>query len=379
MTIATPSERTNHTVSPDTARPERRDVVVIGGGQAGLAAGYHLAQSGLDFVILDANQRVGDSWRNRWDSLRLFTPAKLSGLPGMPFPGPPYAYPTKDEVADYLEAYANRFELPVRTGVEARQVSRGVSDRWVVATTQSTLEARAIVIAAGAYHGPAVPPWASGLDPAIFQIHAADYRNPSQLQPGRVLVVGASLSGAEIAAEAAIDHPTTLVGRDTGLMPVRPGQGIGLVAMPLMWFALNRIVTVHTPIGRKMKPLIRAHGAPLPRDWRGALATAGVERITERISGTRDGLPTLADGRALDARNIVWCTGFHADYAWIEGLTFGEDGYPEQKDGVATSVDGLYFVGLKFQRSFASSLIGGVGRDAGLVARSIAARVRTAA
>jgi putative flavoprotein involved in K+ transport len=356
--------------------PERFDVVVIGGSQAGLAAGYHLSRYELRFVIIDAYDRIGDAWRTRWDSLRLFTPAKVSALPGIPLPGPPHAYPTKDEVADYLETYADRFNLPVRTGIEARRVSRSADDRWVVATSGPTFEASAVVIATGAYHGPVIPEWASAIDPDIRQMHAADYRNPSQYQPGSVLVVGASLSGAEIAAEAARHHRAILAGRDTGLMPIRPGQGVGRFTLPLMWFVLNRILTVGTPMGRRVKPKIRSHGAPLPQDWRDALATAGVERITERVTGTHDGKPMLADGRVLDVRNVVWSTGFHAVYSWVEGLTYGDDGYPNERYGIATDAPGLYFVGLNFQRSFASSLVGGVGRDAEIVADHIAKRAR---
>lgn len=377
MTTATPVNASDDTII--TQKLEQFDVVVIGGGQAGLAAGYYLARRRLRFVILDAHDRVGAAWRNRWDSLELFTPARVSGLPGMRFPAPPNSYPTKDQVADYLESYARTMSLPVRTGIEARKVSRDASGHWIVETTGPALEADSVVIATGAYQSPVIPAWASELDPVILQMHAADYRNPSQLQPGSVLVVGASISGAEIATEAAQQHPTVLVGRETGRMPIRPGQGIGRFALPLMWFALNRVLTVDTPMGRKVMPLVRSHGVPLHRSWRSALSAAGVERITERVTGARDGKPMLAGGRVLDARNVVWCTGFHGDYTWIEGLTYGDDDYPVTDHGVVTSAPGLYFAGLKFQRSFASSLVGGVGRDAKHIVDQIAAVARTAA
>ena len=374
MTTVIQAERSNHQ-DMHASGPDRFDAVVIGGSQAGLAAGFYLARKGLHFVILDAHDRIGDAWRRRWDSLELFTPARISGLPGMPFPLPPNAFPTKDQVADYLENYAAHMDLPVRTGVEARKVTRSGTGRWRVETSEFVLEADAIVIATGSYVDRVIPEFASELDPTIRQLHAVDYRNPSQFQPGAVLVVGASTSGAEIAVEAAREHPTTLAGRDTGSMPIRPGRGFGRIALPLMWFALNRVLTVDTPMGRKAKQKIRIHGAPLDKSRRSALSVASVTRITERVADTHDGKPRLADGRVLDVQNIVWCTGFHNDYSWIDGLGYSDDGYPAERYGVTMDLEGLYFVGIKFQRSFASSLIGGVGRDAKHVVDHIAAHV----
>ena len=371
--MLTPSTILNPSLSQGT--PERFDVVVVGGGQAGLAAGYHLARRGLGFVILDAHDQVGDAWRNRWDSLQLFTPAGITGLPGMPFPGPRHAFPTKDQVADYLGNYAEMMNLPVRTGVEARLVSRKPPTGWSVETTDRPLAADAVIIATGGYQFPRIPAWASKLDPAIVQLHSMAYRNPSQFQSGPVLVVGASHSGAEIAFEAARHHATVLVGRDPGQLPFKNGGFVDRITTPLIWFMMTRVLTVDTRMGRKVMPQIRAHGAPLERTRRGDLAAAGVQRIAARASGARDGKPILEDGRLLDVRNVVWCTGFRGDYSWIEGLTYGEDGYPEQDHGVVTNSPGLYFVGLKFQRTFASALVGGVGRDAEIVANRIAASV----
>jgi putative flavoprotein involved in K+ transport len=348
---------------------------VIGGGQAGLAVGFYLARQGRQFVILDVHQRVGDAWRNRWDSLRLFTPARFNSLPGMTFPGPAYAVVTKDEVADYLEHYATAMHLPVRTGVEARKVSRATDGGWTIETSDGRVAADAVIIATGGYQTPNLPDWARELDPDIVQLHSMDYRNPAQFQAGPVLVVGASHSGAEIAIEAASEHQTILAGRDTGQVPLPTTGWLVRVTAPLIWFAVTRVLTVDTPIGRKMRPQVRAHGFPLEHPGRGDILAAGVERITERASGVRDGKPMLADGRVLDVRNVVWCTGFRGDYGWIEGLAYGEDGYPEQDHGVVTSAPGLYFVGLKFQRAGASALVGGVAQDAAIVASHIAARI----
>jgi putative flavoprotein involved in K+ transport len=183
--------------------------VIIGGGQAGLAVGYHLRQRGLPFVILDQHERVGDAWRNRWDTLRLFTPARYSGLPGMPFPVSPSSYPTKDETADYLETYARRFELPVRTRVKVHRLSK-IGDRFEVICGERTLFAENVVVATGAYSKSRVSPFARELDESIVQLHSKEYRNPSQIQQGGVLVVGAGNSGAEIAIELASHHRTWL-------------------------------------------------------------------------------------------------------------------------------------------------------------------------
>lgn len=206
------------------ANSEYFETVIIGGGQAGLATGYHLAKRDLPFVILDANQRIGDSWRKRWDSLRLFTPARYSGLPGMPFPAPRASYPTKDGVADYLEAYAARFELPVQTGIRVDGLSRE-GFRYVLAAGGQRFETANVMVASGTYQAQRVPAFAAQLNPSILQLESTEYQDPSQLREGGVLVVGAGNSGAEIAHEVSRTHPTWLSGRDTGHIPSVPGQG----------------------------------------------------------------------------------------------------------------------------------------------------------
>jgi Pyridine nucleotide-disulphide oxidoreductase len=214
---------------------EQVETVIIGGGQAGLSVGYHLARRGRRFVILDANQRIGDAWRVRWNSLRLFTPARYNGLPGWPFPAPAWSFPAKDEMAGYLEAYAARFELPVRTGVRVDRLSRE-GDRYVVAAGKHRYEADHVVVAAGAYQRPRIPAFAAELDPGIVQLHSSQYRDPSQLQEGGVLVVGAANSGAEIALELSRTHRTWLSGRHPGQEPFRPGSRWFRLFVPVIWF-----------------------------------------------------------------------------------------------------------------------------------------------
>ena len=350
------------------------DTVVVGGGQAGLATGYHLAKRRRSFVILDASERVGDAWRNRWDSLRLYSPAGYDGLPGMRFPAKRTSYPTTHEMADYLESYAARFELPVRSATAVETLTKE-GERYVLAAGEQRFESDNVVVATGVMQKPYVPSFAPELDPRITQLHSADYRNLSQLQDGPVLVVGASHSGSDIAFEAAATHRTILSGVDTGQIPARVDTRRGRMGFRLLFFAGSHILTMDTPMGRKMREHIRHGGAPLLRHRRKELLAAGVERTLARTVGVDDGMPVLDDGTVLDVRNVVWCTGFRPDLSWIDvPYAREDDGYPVQYRGVVDSAPGLYFVGLLFLHSFTSMLVGGTGRDAERVARHIAAQ-----
>jgi putative flavoprotein involved in K+ transport len=354
---------------------EHTDVLVVGAGQAGLALAYHLQRRGRQVLLVDRNERIGDSWRARWDSLKLYSPASRDGLPGMPFPAGRTSYPTKDEMADYLEAYAARFEFPVRLGTEIEELTQE-DGRFVARTATSRIEAESVVVASGVFEKPHVPAFAAELSPAIAQLHSSAYRNLEQLQDGPVLVVGASHSGADIAHEAAERHEVVLSGRDTGQLPASIESRRGRMLFRGLFFAGTYILTVDTPLGRKMRPHVRNGGAPLLRYRRPDLRAARVERVLERIVSVEDGLPVLDGGRVLEVRNVVWCTGFRPDFGWIRlPLGTGDDGYPVQYRGASTT-PGLYFVGLPFLHSFASMFIGGAGRDAGRVAEQIAARPR---
>jgi putative flavoprotein involved in K+ transport len=353
--------------------------VVIGAGQAGLSVGYHLARHGLPFVILEANDRVGDTWRRRWDSLRLFTPACYDGLDGLPFPARGDSFPTKDAMADYLEAYAKHFDLPLRTGTRVRRLSRSGS-RYHVETDRGFLEADHVVVAMASYQTPRTPPFARDLDPRILQLHSSEYQNPRVFREGGVLVVGAGNSGAEIALEAARGHRTWLSGRDTGHVPFRIEGLIGRRILVHVVFRLifHRVLTVKTPIGRRVRPTVLAKGGPLIRTRPVELAAAGIERAP-RVTGARDGRPLLSDGRVLDVSNVVWCTGFYNGLSWVDLPVFDADGEPRHEAGVVPGEPGLYFVGLHFLYAFSSTMIHGVGRDAQRVADGIARRVSSAA
>jgi len=349
-----------------TAKTERHETVVIGGGQAGLTVGYYLKQHGRPFVILDANERIGDAWRKRWDSLRLFTPARYDGLPGMPFPAPAWSFPTREEMADYLVAYAERFELPVRTGVRIDRLERE-GDHFVATAGDMRFEAENVVVGSGAHNRPRTPSFASALDPRIVQLHSGEYRNPSQLSDGTVLLVGAGNSGAEIAKEVSRSHATVLAGRDIGQVPVRHGSVPARFFFRAIRFVGHRVLTRGTPIGRRVGPKL---APPLIRVKRKELAAGGVELVS-KVAGVRDGLPALEDGRVLDVANVIWCTGFDPDFSWLDVPIFEEDGQLCHDRGVA-ELPGLYFVGLRFQYSLTSDVLPNKGRDAKYVARRIA-------
>lgn len=363
---------------------ERIDTVVIGAGQAGLATGYHLAQRGMPFVILDADERIGDHWRDRWHSLRLYSPAKFDSLPGRRFPARSWTWPTGREMGDYLEGYAASFRLPVRSGVRVDRVDP-VEDGFVVTTADARrIVARQVVVATGPFRAPWVPELASGLQPEIVQLHSHDYREPDQLPDGPALVVGLSHSGADIAFELATAGRTTyLSGRAAGEMPIKVvDTGRARIGWPIVQFAFNHLLTIRTPMGRRMRPHVRHGGGPLLRVRLTDLDRAGVQRHDAKTVGVRDGKPELADGTVLDVRSIVWATGYRPDYSFVNAPIIGSDGWPEEVRGVSATVPGLYFVGVPFQYAFSSMLIGGAGRDAQYVvdrlAERAAGRVRSA-
>ena len=350
------------------------ETLVIGGGQAGLAVGYHLAREGLPHLIVDANPRVGDAWRNRWDSLRLFTPNRFNGLPGMPHPGPSWGFLSKDQFADYLESYAERFGLRVETGARIERLSRS-GDRFEAIAGDQRFEADNVVVAMSSWQQPRTPQFASQLDPGIVQLHAANYRNPGQLQDGDALVVGAGNSGAEIALDLAATRRVWLSGTHPGVLPFRPESAIARVLMPLVGRVIfHRVLTTGTPIWRKARPKMLSRGDPLIRTKPKDLAAAGVERVP-RTTGAKDGLPQLEDGRRLEVANVVWCTGFQPGFSWIQLPVLGPV-EPHHERGVVETEPGIYFVGLRFLYAKSSEQIHGVGRDAAYVVEHIAARTR---
>ena len=349
--------------------------LVIGGGQSGLAAGYHLAKRGVSFLIVDGHPRIGDAWRNRWDSLRLFTPARYAGLPGFPFPAKGDAFPTKEEVAEYLEAYANRFQLPVLTGVRVERLWK--NDGAFVATAGGQrFSAENVIIAMANYQKPRIPAFARELSSDVRQLHSLDYRNPGQLQGGPALVVGAGNSAADIAVELARTRKIWMAGQESGHIPFPIESFFARhIAVRIVRFLGHHVLSVRTPIGRKLRPKLLRRAAPLVRVRPQDLTAAGIERVP-RVTGVREGQPLLADGRTLAVSNVIWCTGFHPAFDWIDLPAFNNEHEPLHERGVADGVPGLYFVGLHFLYSMSSATLMGVGRDAERIVKTLVARSR---
>ena len=359
------------------ASVERHEVIVIGAGQTGLAAAQELAKRGMEFTVLEASRRVGDVWRNRYDSLLLYSPAQGNALPGLPFPLPANTFPTGRQMGDYLEAYAAHHRLPVRTGIRVQHLRAGAgegADAFEVITPDTFFHASQVIVATGPFKQPRMPDFAEQLDPRIRQLHAADYHGPHQLADGPVLVVGLSHSGADLAHEIAMaGHPTTLSGRAHGELPFPIDTWRGRhVAWPLMRFIGSTVLTLNTPIGRRLAPRVRAGGGPLLRIRRPELRAAGVDLREERTVGVADGRPVLSDGTALDVANVLWCTGFRPDYGWIEPPVTDESGWPRQHRGVVDAVPGLYVLGIPFLYGFTSMLVAGATRDARYIVERVA-------
>lgn len=353
--------------------PEQVNTLVIGGGQAGLAAGYHLSRAGVPFLIVDAGDRTGDSWRNRWDSLRLFTPNRFNSLPGLRIPGEDWGFPTKDELADYLESYAAHFEFPIRHGVKVDHLSRE-NGRFLASAGDMAFEAENVIVAMASYQEPKTPAFAAELDSRIVQLHVDDYKNPTQLQEGDVLVVGVGNSGAEIAKELVQDRRVWLSGEPSAVQPFRPERLSGRILMPFVGrVILNRVLTTSTPMGRKARARMLHKAAPLLRVKPRDLVAAGVQRVG-RVTGVADGYPRLEDGTVLDVPNVIWCTGFGPGFSWIDLPVFDEAGDVIHNRGVVDEVPGLYFVALKFLYSVLSDTLLAVGRDAGYVVAHLAGR-----
>jgi putative flavoprotein involved in K+ transport len=337
--------------------------------------GYHLKRVGVPFLILDANAQTGDPWRTRWDSLKLFTPAYLDGLDGMPFPAPAQSYPTKDEMADYLMTYAARFELPIRHNAKVLKLTRSEGG-YVVETTDRRYVADQVVVALGSYQVPRAPGFAAELDPGIVQLHSLDYRGPEQTRPGTTLLVGAGNSGAEIAMDLVRAGRRVIIsGKVPGEIPfrttTRAGRVLGRILLKLVF---HRLLTLGTPIGRKAQRGFISKGTPLIRVKQRDLVAAGIE-LVPRVEGVENGKPRLADGRVLDVENVIWCTGFSGGLSFVELPVFDDMGEPLQQRGVSAE-PGLYFLGQHFLYAASSGMIQGVGRDSRYLAGVVASYAR---
>jgi putative flavoprotein involved in K+ transport len=347
--------------------PTTLDVLVVGAGQAGLALGRHLQLrrlqgQGVRFLLVDSGTRIGDVWRSRWDSLRLFTAAEHDGLPDRPFPAPAGSYPGKDAVADYLEDYARAFDLPVRLGTRVTRLSRA-DGLFTAETTSGPLAARQVVVATGAFSAPRVPDLAAGLSPGVVQLHSSAYRRPEDLPEGRVLVVGAGNSGVQIAEElASTGRSVSLaIGSRPRAVPQRP------LGRDLFWW-LTRTglirASVDSRLGRRFRDRELVIGTTWPR-----LAGQGVTLLPRAVSAIGSTV-ALADGTVTVVDAVVWATGFRADSSWLDVPGAVVDGAPAHGRGVSP-VPGLFFLGLPWQHTRGSALLGFVEEDAGWLAERI--------
>ena len=345
------------------------DAIVIGGSQAGLAMAWHLARQHVRFVVLEAAPEIGHTWRSRWDSLTLFTPAQHDALPGMPFPARPDTYPTKEPVAGYLQDYAAAFDLPVRLNTRVTDLARA-QEGFEVRTDSDLFHARQVVVATGPFQVPFTPPAAQRLDASVTQLHSAGYRNPQALPAGPVLVVGGGNSGFQIAEELAA------AGRrvDLSIAAKQPALPQRLAGKDLFWW-LTRLrlmrVTTESRLGRRMSSRDFIIGSSRRR-----LRKKGV-RFRARLTGADGRAVHFADGSTLDAGVVIWATGYRPDYSWIHIPGVAQGGQPGHRRGV-TKVPGLYFLGLTWQHTRGSALLGFVNDDAAYLAGRIAAHQRVA-
>jgi putative flavoprotein involved in K+ transport len=346
-----------------TGSVESYDVVVIGGGQAGLAVGSFLARQGCRFVILEAADAVGAAWRERWDSLRLFTPRRYSALPGLAFPGEPDGYPTRDEVLAYLERYAAELELPVELSSRVRRLTRG-DGRFVVELDERQLAADQVVVATGPFQVPNVPALAAELAPEVFQAHSTGYKRPDDVPAGTVVVVGGGNTGYQIAKELSATHRVHLaVGSRQTPLPQR------LLGRDLFWWLTKTGVIAKTRdsrIGRRARSRDTLIGSS-PRALRKRYGVELRPRVV-RAGGRTIG---FADGSELEVDAVLWATGYRSDYSWLELPVLDADGRVRHERGV-TEVPGLFFLGLSWQHTRGSALIGFVEDDAAVVADRIA-------
>lgn len=333
------------------------DTIIIGAGQAGLSMGYILREQGKDFIILETHSSIGTSWQERYDSLTLFTPRRYSSLPGLPFPGAPEGFPTRDETVTYLRTYATSFSLPIHTQTQVTRLTKE-QHLFLLETTQGPYQARNVIVATGPFQKPHIPAFATNLAQSVFQVHAADYRKPSQLPEGPLLIVGAGNSGAQIAVECARNRTVYLAtAHRLRLLPLR------LFGRSIFWFAerLGLIeARTNTPAGRLMK----ARQDPIFEPALSPLLRSGRVIKKPRAIGAQEDTISFADGTTITVSGVIWATGYISDYQWINiPEALDPNGQPVHHLG-QSPISGLMYLGLAFQTSRGSALLGWVGKDA---------------
>ncbi|MGC9380104.1 flavin-containing monooxygenase [Streptomyces sp. MH13] len=344
-----------------SALPATVPVAVIGAGQSGLAVGYHLRQAGIRCVLLDAGSEVGETWQRRWESLTLFTSARFSGLPGLPFPGHGARYPGKDEVAAYLRDYAERFDLPVLTDHRVLSLRRD-GDGYLLTTAHGDCRAGQVVIATGAFGVPRVPEFAAGLSPDVTALHTSDYRSPTQVPPGTVVIVGDGNSGRQIAVELAGTHSVVL-SRGGSVSPPLPQTVLG---RDMFWWM--------SVLGVMSLPVNMQAPDPIVGDRVPELVAEGRIRTMGRVVAAEGAELLDADGERVKPSAVIWATGYRTDWSWLDPEMLEDTGQPRQTEGMG-ALPGSYYLGLYRMRTRGSALIGFVGRDAEHVAAAITTAV----
>ncbi len=341
----------------------RFDVAVIGAGQAGLAMGYFLGKGGRHFTILEAGESLGSAWRSRWDSLVLFTPRRYDGLPGLPFPGDPDGYPGRDEVVGYLERYASTFDLPVQLNARVQSL-RAAAAGFVLDIGTHSVGAENVVVATGPFQAPNVPAFAADLAPDVVQMHSTGYRRPSDVQDGTVVVVGGGNTGFQIAKELSATRSVHLaIGSRQTPLPQR------VLGRDLFWWLTKTGLiekTVESRVGRRARDRDTLIGSSTRDAKRHGVA------VEPRVVGASHRTVTFADGSELDVDAVIWATGYRSDYGWIDVPVFDQDGRVLHRRGV-TAHPGLFFLGLTWQHTRGSALLGWVKDDAEFIAGRIAA------
>ncbi|MDL9978097.1 flavin-containing monooxygenase [Microbacterium sp. ASV49] len=356
------------------------DLAIVGAGPAGLHAARLASRRGATYTVFDDHARIGDPWRERYRSLRLFTPRRWASLPGMRIDIGFFDYPTGAQLADYLEKYAAAFDLPVRTSTRVDRLTPDASGGFHLdLSTGEEAIADRVIVAAGAHHRPIVPRFAGELDAGIRQLHSTVYQGPEDLAPGLVLVVGAGNSGTDIALDAIkAGHPTVIAGRNPGEVPAPIDTPIGNL-MASIFIRRLRNTTIDTERGRRFRDEHAGHGVNLVRNHMAQLEKAGVRHVG-RVAGAVDGWPVLDDGEPVDAATVIWCTGSLPRLDWVDiPAAFDSHGWPSHERGMATAVPGLAFMGLPFQYSVASPTLMGMGRDAEYVVEHLFAGDRVSA
>lgn len=344
----------------------RNEIIVVGAGHAGLSMGYWLRQQQRSFLLLEAGPRIGNSWRKRYDSLVLFTPRRYSALPGLVFPGDPEGRPTKDEMADYLQTYADHFALPIQMDTRVVGIQKH-GETFMLQTTQGTYQAVTVIVATGPFHHPRTPAFASALSLEVQQLHSASYHNPSEIPAGPVLVVGAGDSGAHLAAELAHSHPVSLAAaHPLYFVPLT------LLGKSLFWY-LDHLRLLEVDGATRLGAWLKSQPEPvLGLELKRALRERQVQ-IKPRAASAQGNVVQFADDSQAQVRTVIWATGYRQDFSWIRipGL-LDERGQPREQRGVS-STGGLFFLGFPWQPSRGSALVGWVGKDA----RRLAALLQT--